>query len=995
MEDVLASLVPVELTTGNKRKISPTLVEDEPSKPSPKRLRVNENIDCPDAEISCLDSPQQKDIILQKDIDVTVCTETASLTLDMPDHLQHLSEDLNTDNKQALPSYNNTLISDIYETCNQDDSVALDGNHTLQGVAIFPIENNTSLPQKQNETTVTTEVFSLPEDTSCSEIQSETKDLSSSKIDSEKLVSAPTELFWSNRDNLCWLDSLLVALVNFRSLRKLKPTDEPQQSPVWRVLMGYDEACAAVQAPHRTDGDGSLKIPNHMLHKVNKDLETLRMSVFSLLQPMLQCNLGQKETPVFALPLLLKRDSWLEPLFRASFHWDFKCTECKSTTKENVVKTLSTFTNIVPDWHPLRAVHLASCNVCCRKNQRRRMVLEQVPSVFTLHFVEGLPDNNIQIYSFTFNRKHYSVTAIIQYNNRLKHFVTWICKSDGSWVEFDDLKHPHCKVHKTLPVPAQEIHVVFWEEEEHQDSRACSPSSTFTECPLSTNEINRTVTDLDLTEDLLQGTPDQSLLNAQSETNVVVTAGVDTAIGSTTLLGGFEGLSHDDVITLTLVEMKEDSKTQPSNGNDGQSDQTVDLKGPNSNSVIQDLPQVSCTAAPDSSSTVETIETPEELFSESEPDDDSRDPTFVPETRRRQSKRRVAAAKRANRSKVENAPKRNVNRKVTKKACVSAVQSEPTPATTTQPPSLVSSTIFVPQIVTQQPPAVQTQQQQNGWAVLLQRSYGHIQKSTAKISPTQTPTPIAEVKPIGPVYSTPKPHKVLVSTKAPLQPLLRKNNAALPLKEAEMYGAFGSTNSKAPTVNQNIPKQKTANTVLNSSLMTVAEVKLEIPSKKNKSSNIPPGLSETEALRYKLMKKLKAKKKKLAKLDELLGQRGNGIIRPDSTNLNSPNSVTSSTFNTSSAFDSSTCDEFLSDLLSPATTASTLSPDSTGFLEMFAKGQEVATCEAMQTNSVVPLHNRPTAAETDNFLDEFISQAVAEQPTEMETEALSALDLFF
>lgn len=49
------------------------------------------------------------------------------------------------------------------------------------------------------------------------------------------------------------------------------------------------------------------------------------------------CFSGKRETPVFAMPLLLKMDSWVEPLFQSTFYWEFKCSECKNATKERLV----------------------------------------------------------------------------------------------------------------------------------------------------------------------------------------------------------------------------------------------------------------------------------------------------------------------------------------------------------------------------------------------------------------------------------------------------------------------------------------------------------------------------------------------------------------------------------------------------------------------------------------------------------------------------------
>lgn len=59
--------------------------------------------------------------------------------------------------------------------------------------------------------------------------------------------------------------------------------------------------------------------------------------------------------------------------------------------------------------------------------------------MFGLHFVEGLPDNNVRNYRFTFMGKHYSISTVIQYCQKLKHFVTWIANSDGKYFKTDSV----------------------------------------------------------------------------------------------------------------------------------------------------------------------------------------------------------------------------------------------------------------------------------------------------------------------------------------------------------------------------------------------------------------------------------------------------------------------------------------------------------------------------------------------------------------------------
>lgn len=43
--------------------------------------------------------------------------------------------------------------------------------------------------------------------------------------------------------------------------------------------------------------DGTMRVPQDVLQKAHQDLHSLRMSVFKLLQPKLQCNLGKLRLP--------------------------------------------------------------------------------------------------------------------------------------------------------------------------------------------------------------------------------------------------------------------------------------------------------------------------------------------------------------------------------------------------------------------------------------------------------------------------------------------------------------------------------------------------------------------------------------------------------------------------------------------------------------------------------------------------------------------------
>ncbi|XP_034745192.1 SUMO-specific isopeptidase USPL1 [Etheostoma cragini] len=1078
LEDVLASLAPVEPTVGEKRKHPFTLEKEELVRPENKRLRSSEldsfGTQCSTETLisqvehgavkivssgqhaapktdggklnGCRNSPVtettgweslQKDCYLDQEPENTASRDTvvSPTCMTTAGHPQCSAEDLLTsdgDEPELSPHHGALGTSEAKDDFKQlknssevlNRHCCLDSNQSFfTNGDIYSIEMNVPSPQ-HNEQATRTEQKSLSADiTACKEtggFKTPTEGLSTTTItESEKLVSVPNRLFWSNSNNLCWLDSLLVALVNCKSLRKCKHKDGPQRSFVLQLMTGYEDTCAAIQMHQKTGRDGVVRVPDQVLQKADGALQSLRMSVFKLLQPKLHCKLGQRETPVFALPLLLQMDSWVEPLFQSTFYWEFQCSECKTLTKERVTNTLPTFTNVLPDWGPLNAVHLAPCNVCGQKNQRRTMMLESVPPVFELHFVEGLPNNDVRIYAFTFKGKRYSITTVIQYNHQLKHFVTWICNSDGSWLEYDDLKHPNCKTHQRFPVPAQEMHIIFWEvEEDKEEPCACSPSSTFPESPPSKNAMNSGQGDKDLTAEELA--PDQSLLmsfddtadivcaltaseNSSNDIDTTVTAGVDTSIGSTTLLDAFEGLSHNDIITLTLVEIKEEKEMQPFNDNE----QMDDVSVPSRNETLDSTPDSSSAAVGSEMSQGPDVELPTTSTSDSA-NGSSSDPTFVPGGKRgrgrgrgrgktvsRQTVKKAAVPKVAPNISTESSELSEViSSKLKTTAAAAAGQKDTLPVEPRQQASPVSSTEASSLSASQMSHPVPPQNAR--WSFLLSKHpLNHVHKSIAKLTPNTLAT---QVKSTPPAHSTPNPvRRPQTCDRFFPKPQLRtEESEGLPPKAAEMYGGFGakSSNASSPvpspallngkskpflpiTCNQHKSLKNT--TVVSGAPIPMPGGKLhEISSSKkasSQSSKLPAGLSDTEALRYKLIKKLKAKKKKLAKLNEMLGHQG------------SPNTVTSSTY------DGSTCDDFLSDLLSPATTASHLSPDSSGFLEMLANGQDGVDQLDCGVNAVAAV-SQMNAPNDENFLDEFLSQAEAERPTEMEAEALHALELF-
>ncbi|KAK7125594.1 hypothetical protein R3I93_021078 [Phoxinus phoxinus] len=691
-------------------------------------------------------------------------------------------------------------------------------------------------------------------------------------MESSELVPVQPHLFWKNEDNLCWLDSLLVMLVNCKTIREAscqnvklidKLTSELcSNSAIWNLCSTYDKTCACLKAKEQQCEDKVTRVPADVLNEAERQLSAHRLSLFKLLQPTLKCEIGQQETPVFALPLLLRSDKWAQDLFQHTVRWEFKCTSCSYTVSDSVEKTLTTLTQILNDWHPLKAIHRTQCSNCNRKNQRRKMLLERLSPVFALHFVEGLPRKDLSKYSFEFQDVHYNVSTVIQYKKHLQHFVTWIRQSDGLWIELDDLKHPYCNIHKRFPFPANEIHIVFWEADSSKDeaSEVCSLTA-----PSAVTNVDDKLSDK-LSDSVAN---DTCVISALTVGDSSAVSTLDASIGSTTLLDTFEGLSHTDIVTLTLVDV---------------------------NGVTEDL-QI------------------------------CQSPAVVPVT-------------------LPSLP-------------VASSLSSCQPSNPPKPSGLKDLLPVADPVVVKSSEATKVHAPSPLLSSLLQRH------PSFHSTPVRLPPP------------APKPKLSL-----------KCDNEALPAKPADMFGGF-ITKKLANSISANpaVPPQHKPVTLPGGMCPPVKKT----PSF---SADQQP-INTTEALRLKLMKKLKAKKKKLAKLNQILGGGGEAAPRPDSTALSSPYSVTSST----SAYDSPAYDQFFAELLSPATTASNLSPDSTGLLEMLNNGQngETTNGSAQQNSSVATVVPEATlnysSSTNDSIFDEYIQSGMGQTP--IENNDFNGLDIFF
>lgn len=297
---------------------------------------------------------------------------------------------------------------------------------------------------------------------------------------------------WKNSQALCWLDCILSALVHLEVLRNtVMEVCSREECVFGRLFETYQQADKLLYTHHLhgVKGEDCKKLRSEILAEIETSLNGVRDEIFIKLQPKLRCTLGEMESPVFAFPALLKLEPHVEKLFTYSFSWNFECSHCGHQYQNRCLKNLVTFTNVVPEWHPLNAAHFGPCNSCNSKSQIRKMVLERASPIFMLHFVEGLPRKDLQHYAFHFEGSLYQVTCVIQYQAN-NHFITWIIDADGSWLECDDLKGSCAKRHMTFEVPASEIHIVVWERKSQvpTEEAACLPCTKSSAQPESGEE---------------------------------------------------------------------------------------------------------------------------------------------------------------------------------------------------------------------------------------------------------------------------------------------------------------------------------------------------------------------------------------------------------------------------------------------------------------------------------------------------------------------------
>lgn len=293
----MASLVPVDHPVGSKRKNTFALGREDPIEPDHKRKRLNDNIagtfrnqaeqvapavsgdkqtclsradvekvngyhrESLDVELGS-NAPGVEDIVLDKGPEKVPCSTEAFNLLTpsyLPEQRQPLPKDLlNIDSVMpVLSSHCGALRVSEVGDISRSPHETLNFHSAVVGNQSFKDETISSQHKAQLGQT------SLSEHKHFDNIQQD--EASVEEMKSSDLLPLPGQLFWSNSENLCWLDSMLVALVNCKSLKTCRPAVEPQQSSVWRLMKDYEDICSAIQG-HRQPGSGEFGREFHRIY---------------------------------------------------------------------------------------------------------------------------------------------------------------------------------------------------------------------------------------------------------------------------------------------------------------------------------------------------------------------------------------------------------------------------------------------------------------------------------------------------------------------------------------------------------------------------------------------------------------------------------------------------------------------------------------------------------------------------------------------------------
>lgn len=260
---------------------------------------------------------------------------------------------------------------------------------------------------------------------------------SASACQGKEIVGTTQILFpqWQNKDALCWLDVVMCLLVHCKKLQEnVKSFNEKHKTVLSTLLTAYSQACEILNSSRELKLSTSKSVPSSTEEKVqlaslrspftmqkspdvvNKfqhmslmdnrvktgagiklssqlDLEhyaiedryyyafsmlqDVRETVFEKLQPRLQCEKGKNDSPLFAIPLLVKGNNAIEKLIMMKYRFDFNCKACGYKQSDSYEQVLPTIPKPPQNMRSAEPTVEWSCFKCRAPWQQQKMVFEK------------------------------------------------------------------------------------------------------------------------------------------------------------------------------------------------------------------------------------------------------------------------------------------------------------------------------------------------------------------------------------------------------------------------------------------------------------------------------------------------------------------------------------------------------------------------------------------------------------------------------------------
>ena len=224
-------------------------------------------------------------------------------------------------------------------------------------------------------------------------------------------------LQWQNKDAMCWLDVVMCLLCNSFTMQERINEDAEgllRDTLLTTLMKAYQQAQDIVQKlsvmklsgsedgpgvvngdPTPTDehdfsagGDTTTsgtngkakKLAAELAKKVMEQLtdaatvlDDIREKMWEAMQPRLRCERGKNDSPVIALPLLVRDNTALKDMFRMEYTFSFLCDKCSYTQLDHHSKILPSFPTVSADFNMAEPSFMRKCFECSAPNQRMRM----------------------------------------------------------------------------------------------------------------------------------------------------------------------------------------------------------------------------------------------------------------------------------------------------------------------------------------------------------------------------------------------------------------------------------------------------------------------------------------------------------------------------------------------------------------------------------------------------------------------------------------------